>query len=122
VRAGGARVPALEACFGAGARFRAVVPNQARPFREHVGPAAAVAQLRAWFDGDVHELVDSGVNAVADRVLVRYRLRTHDAEGWFLVGQQAYLAVEAGAVAACNRVCSGFRPIAAPAGAPPVTA
>jgi hypothetical protein len=45
---------ALAALFAEGAVFRAVVPNEARPFREKNGGAEAAEQLHAWFeDADV---------------------------------------------------------------------
>jgi len=104
----------LEDCFAPDATFRAVVPGQ-RPFHEHQGGAAAADQLRAWFkDGDIHEVLESDIEVIADRLRVRYRVRNHEPEGWFLVEQQAYLTPGPRGIESCNLICSGFRPIAPP--------
>ena len=112
----------LERCFAPDATFRAVIPGKT-PFREHQGGAAAAGQVSAWFkDGDVHEVLESDVGAIADRVRVRYRVRNHEPEGWFLVEQQAYLTLGPQGIEACNLICSGFRPVAAPGGERPPAA
>jgi hypothetical protein len=104
----------LERCFAPDAVFRAVVPSQ-KPFREHRGGAAAASQVSAWFkDAAVHEVLESDVEVIADRIRVRYRVRNHEPEGWFLVEQQAFLTPGPRGIEACNLICSGFRPIAAP--------
>ena len=101
-------------CFAPDATFRAVVAGKA-PFLEHQGGAAAANQISAWFkDGDVHEVLESDVEVIADRIRVRYRVRNHEPEGWFLVEQQAYLTPGPRGIEACSLICSGFRPIAAP--------
>jgi hypothetical protein len=104
----------LERLFAPDAIFRAVVPSQT-PFREHQGGAAAAGQVSVWFkDADVHEVLESDVEVIAYRLRVRYRVRNHEPEGWFLVEQQAYLTTGPKGIEACNLICSGFRPIAAP--------
>src|SRR5437773_10228550 len=89
--------PALAACFDPQVGFAAVVPKE-NAFRDRQGADAAAAQLRAWFgDADVTELVDSDVEAIADRVKIEYRIHEHEPDGWFLVEQVAYATVgEAG--------------------------
>jgi hypothetical protein len=101
---------ALQALFAPEACFRALVPSR-HPFREHHGPEAAVRQIEKWFrDGDVHELLESEVAQVQDRVRVRYLIRNHEPAGWHLVEQQAYITVGPDGVTACDLICSGFRP------------
>jgi len=104
----------LEDCFAPDAMFHAVIASQ-KPFREHQGGAAAADQVSAWFkDADVHEVLESDVEVIADRLRVRYRVRNHEPDGWFLVEQQAYLTPGPRGIQACSLICSGFRPIAAP--------
>jgi 23S rRNA A2030 N6-methylase RlmJ len=109
---------ALATLFADGAVFRAVVPNEARPFREKSGGAEAAEQLRVWFeDADVIELLDSDVETVADRIKIRYRVRVHEPDGWLEVEQQAYAEPSADGFIRMQLACSGFRPVAAPDGA-----
>ena len=104
--------PAISDCFEADGRFRAVVPNT-KPFRDHVGGAAAADQLRRWFgDADITELMESNVQPVEDRIRVTYRIHEHEPDGWFVVEQQAYITLGHQAIAYMNLVCSGFRPVA----------
>jgi hypothetical protein len=103
----------VASCFEPGAQFRAVIPNETRPFREHVGGAATTDQIRRWFgDADVTELIDSSVEEVADCVAIRYRIHEHEADGWYLVEQVAFATPGGRAFAALNLVCSGFRAVA----------
>lgn len=59
-------------------------------------------------------VLESDIEVIADRLRVRYRVRNHEPDGWFLVEQQAYLTTGPSGIEACNLICSGFRPIAAP--------
>lgn len=103
----------VASCFEPDAHFRAVVPNEERPFRDYVGGAAAADQIRKWFgDADVTELVDSEVEEVADRIVIRYRIHEHEPDGWYLVGQMAYATPGERVFARMNLACSGFRPVA----------
>ena len=78
---------------------------------------SAAGQVSVWFkDADVHEVLESDVEVIADRLRVRYRVRNHEPEGWFLAEQQAYLTTGPKGIEACNLICSGFLPIAAPDG------
>jgi hypothetical protein len=102
----------VAACFAPTAQFRAVVPNEERPFRDFTGGAAAAAQIRKWFgDADVTELVESGVEVVADRMRISYRIHEHEPDGWFLVEQLAFVTPGEGGFAKMNLACSGFRPV-----------
>jgi hypothetical protein len=47
---------------------------------------------------------------VADREHVAYRLRVRNAEGEFLVEQQAYYHVTGGRIDWMRVLCSGYRP------------
>ena len=104
----------LATLFAPETRFRALTSGR-NAFREHLDPAAAAGQIEAWFkDGDVHELLESSVERIETRVHVRYRIRNHELDGWFLVEQQAYLTPGPAGLIACDLICSGFQPTAAP--------
>ena len=99
---------ALSTCFASDAKFRAVAGVGA--FHEQSGPADITGQIKAWFqDGDVHELLESSVEAMVDRIHVRYRI--HEAGGWFIVEQHAFLQAGPSGITGCDLLCSGFRPI-----------
>jgi len=104
---------ALAATFAPDARFHAVVDNQAHPFRDKAGGDDAAAQVARWFDdGDVHEVVASGVEPLADRVHVWYRVHNHEPDGWHLVEQHVFAepAPDADGFRRVVLACSGFRP------------
>ncbi len=102
----------IASCFEPGAHFRAVVPNEGRPFRDHVGGAAAADQIRKWFgDADVTELVTGAVEEFTDRIKISYRIHEHEPDGWYMVEQVAYATLGAYAFAHMNLACSGFRPV-----------
>jgi hypothetical protein len=102
----------LAACLSGDVVFRAVIPNQRRPFREHIGPDAAVAQVARWFDdGDIHELLDSSVDMVADRLHVRYRVRNREVGQWYLVEQHLFATLSGARITSLDLLCSGFRDI-----------
>lgn len=67
--------------------------------------------LGAWFEADDHieELCSLTEGGVADRSHVAYRLRVRNADGEFLVEQQAYYSVEDGAITWMRVLCSGYR-------------
>lgn len=93
--------------------FQAVVDNEATPFRDKVGPQDAVAQIARWFsDADVHVVVAGGVEPIADRVHVWYRVHTHEDDAWYLVEQHAFgdPAADADGFRRVVLACSGFRP------------
>jgi ketosteroid isomerase-like protein len=107
---------ALAACLSEDVVFRAVISNEKTPFREHVGPDAAAAQIARWFDdGDVHQLVGSGVEMVADRLHVRYRVRNREDGTWYLVEQHLFATMAGDRISHLDLLCSGFRPVPPPA-------
>jgi uncharacterized protein DUF4440 len=99
----------LEGCLAPDIRFRAVVPNEDRPFRDKPDAESAVEQLRKWFgDADPLVLVDSEVRMIADRLLIRYRFTGHDEDGDFVVEQDAFAEVNGDKLVSLRLVCSGF--------------
>ena len=105
----------LASCMSADVVFRALIPNETRPYREHVGPDAAAAQIARWFDdGDVHELLGSGVDVVADRLHVRYRIRNREVGTWYLVEQHLFATVSGDRISHADLLCSGFREVPPP--------
>jgi hypothetical protein len=106
---------ALAATFAPDASFQAVVDNADNPFRDRTGGEAAAAQVARWFDdGDIHELVAGGVEELADRVHVWYRVHNHEPGGWYLVEQHVFAEPSPGGDGFRRVVlaCSGFRPAA----------
>jgi hypothetical protein len=90
--------------------FRGMTPNRAW---EATGPDALVAEvLTTWFDDeDVIATVDRvETDAFADRLRVGYRFTGRNAEGPFVVEQQAYLSERDGRIGWLRVLCSGFRP------------
>ena len=103
------------ACLAPDVTFRAVVPSRAEPFREHVGPDAAAAQMARWFDGgEAYDLIDSTVEMVADRLHVGYRATGVDDGTWYLVEQHLVATVADGRAIYVNLLCTGFRDIPTP--------
>jgi hypothetical protein len=89
--------------------FRALTP---RRNWEATDPQHVVDDiLREWLDDDteVEELIDVQTDAFADRQRVGYKFRGHDAEGPFIVEQQAYLEERDGQIVWMRVVCSGMR-------------
>jgi len=104
---------AVAATFAPGASFQAVVDNVANPFRDKTGGDDAAAQVARWFDdGDVHEVVAGGVEPIADRVHIWYRVHNHEPTGWYLVEQHVFAEPSADSDGFRRVVlaCSGFRP------------
>jgi TusA-related sulfurtransferase len=100
----------VEALFGDGVRFRALVPSGVR---EGTGASEATGWLRRWFgNADRFELLRSHTDMLADRYLVSYRVRLREEGGWYVVEQQAYLMIDAGdgRIQDVSLLCSGFRP------------
>lgn len=95
-----------------GVDFRALTPGR---FWEASSATALVDDviLGAWFDGGdrIDALEDVQTGAVADRDRVAYRLRVVNADGTFLVEQQAYFGVEDGRISWLRILCSGFRAV-----------
>jgi hypothetical protein len=100
---------AVEACLATDISFRAVVPNETRPYRDKTDASGAVDQLRKWFDdADPLILVDSEVRLVADRLMIRYRFTGHEDDGDFVVEQTAFAETSGDKVVSMRLVCSGF--------------
>lgn len=106
----------LASCLSMDVVFRALIPNETRPYREHVGPDAAAAQIARWFDdGDVHQLQASTVETLADRLHVRYRVRDREDGEWFLVEQHLFATLSGDRISNMDLLCSGFRKLPPPA-------
>lgn len=92
--------------------FRALTPGR---FWEASSAQALVDEVifGAWFEADDHidALEDVQTGAVADRDRVGYRLRITNADGVFLVEQQAYFDVENDRINWLRILCSGYLPI-----------
>lgn len=90
--------------------FRALTPNR---FWEATGAVDVVSEvLRRWLeDSDqIDELAALESGAVGDRGRVAYCFHGHNADGPFVVEQQAYFSVREGRIAWMRVLCSGFRP------------
>jgi hypothetical protein len=104
--------PALRGLLAPGIDFRAMTPGR---IWEADSPAQLVDEviLGKWFEPtdrvDAIESIENG--DVADRQSVRYRFRVSNADGDFLVEQQAYLGIEDEGITYLRIMCSGFRPI-----------
>ena len=109
--------PALRGLLAPGIDFRAMTPGR---IWEADSPAQLVDEviLGKWFEPtdrvDAIESIENG--EVADRQSVRYRFRVTNADGAFLVEQQAYLGVEDEGITYLRIMCSGYRPIDKTAG------
>ena len=69
-----------------------------------------------WFEPtdqiEAIEAIEQG--AVVDRNRVSYRFRVSNADGAFVVEQQAYFGVEDDAITWLRVMCSGYRPVQQP--------
>ena len=100
---------AAAAVFGPEMEFRALTPRRTW---EASDPAGLVDEiLRHWFeDGDeIDEIVSIKTDSVVDRQRVSYRFRGHNADGPFIVEQQAYYSEQDGRITWMRVLCSGFR-------------
>lgn len=88
-------------------QLRALVPST---LREETGPEAVVARFKFWWAPlEDLQLLDAGIEPIADQVRVHYRLAgTDPADGPVVVEQQCYFTVAGGAITKINSVCSGF--------------
>jgi len=90
--------------------FRALTP---RKFWEASSPQQVVDEiLTTWFDDsdDIREVVSIETDTFADRERVAYRFSGENADGPFVLEQQAYYTVSDGRIAWMRVLCSGFRP------------
>jgi hypothetical protein len=94
--------------------FRGMTPQR---LWEGTTPAEVVdgIVLGHWFEPADHiqELCSVASGKLADREHVAYRLRVRNAEGEFLVEQQAYYRVTGGRIDWMRVLCSGYRPVPA---------
>jgi hypothetical protein len=90
-------------------RLRALLPGG--PIEEH-GRVAVVARFGGWFAGlDAVGLVESAGQAVADRLLIHYRLDlAHRGTRWACT-QTSICKIDDGRLATIDLLCSGFREI-----------
>ena len=90
-------------------RLRALLPGG--PVEEH-GRDAVVARFSGWFaDMDTVEVVESAGEAVADRLLIHYRLDLARRGTRWACTQTSMCKVNDGRLATIDLLCSGFREI-----------
>jgi hypothetical protein len=99
---------AIRALLSADVTFRALIPSG---LRQAKGADEATAMIQQWYaDCDVIEVLSVSTALVGDRNGVSYRLRVHENDAWYTVGQQVFYTVKDGKVIALDLLCSGFRP------------
>ena len=90
-------------------RLRALLPGG--PIEEH-GRDAVVARFGRWFaDMDTVGLVESAGEAVADRLLIHYRLDLTQRGARWACTQTSICKIDDGRLATIDLLCSGFRKI-----------
>jgi hypothetical protein len=90
-------------------RLRALLPGG--PIEEH-GRDAVVARFGRWFAGmDTVHLVESAGEAVADRLLIHYRLDLAKRDTRWACTQTSVCKIIDGRLATIDLLCSGFREI-----------
>ena len=99
----------LAAALTGTVRLRALLPGG--PLEEH-GRDAVVARFRRWFaDMDTVEVVESAGQAVADRLLIHYRLGLTQRGTRWACTQTCVCKIVDGRLATIDLLCSGFREI-----------
>jgi hypothetical protein len=99
----------VDACLAPDVRFRAVVPNETRPFRDYPDAAAVIEQLRRWFDdADPLDLIETAVGTLVDQLQIRYRFTGHNEDGDFVIEQTVFAEMREGRLGTIRLVCSGF--------------
>jgi cytochrome P450 len=100
---------ALAAAVTDTVRLRALLPGG--PIEEH-GRDAVIARFCGWFaDMDTVEVVESAAEAVADRLLIHYRLDLAQRGTRWACTQTSICKVDDGRLATIDLLCSGFREI-----------
>src|SRR5262249_57202019 len=90
-------------------RLRALLPGG--PIEEH-GRDAVVARFGSWFAGmDTVRLVESAGEAVADRLLIHYRLDLAQRDIRWARTHTSICNIVDGRLATIDLLCSGFREI-----------
>ena len=90
-------------------RFRMLLPGGPEA---QVGATEVVGRFVDWFSAvDEMRLESSRVETVADRLMLSYRFRLHDSDGWRLIEQHLVADVsEDGRLESIDLLCSGFLP------------
>ena len=94
-------------------RFRLLLPKGPQA---HSGVAETVESFVRWY-GDVDELhlESSSVETVAGRLVLMYRFRLHDEDGWQVIEQHVVADVAPdGRLEKIDLLCSGFLPVIGP--------
>jgi TusA-related sulfurtransferase len=107
----------LRAAIADDVRFRLLLPKGPQA---HSGVAETVEVLVRWY-GDVDELhlESSSVEVVAGRLVLMYRFRLHDEDGWQVIEQHVVADVTPdGRLDKIDLLCSGFLPVIGPEDAP----
>jgi len=103
----------LRAAIADDVRFRLLLPKGPQA---HSGVAETVESFVRWY-GDVDELhlESSSVEAVAGRLVLMYRFRLHDEDGWQVIEQHVVADIAPdGRLEKIDLLCSGFLPIIGP--------
>ncbi len=89
--------------------FRALTPNRAWEATDR--DAVLDILLGSWFEDtdEIQSIERLETDAFADRQRVGYRLDVNNADGRFLVEQQAYLTPRDGQIVWMRVLCSGLR-------------
>ena len=104
--------PALLGLLAPEVDFRAMTPSRFWESNSAVEVVDDVV-LGKWFEPtDLIESIE-GIehDVVIDRERVGYRFRVTNADGAFIVEQQAYLGVQDDRIAWLRIMCSGYRPV-----------
>lgn len=99
----------LAAALTPTARLRALLPGG--PIEVHGGDDVAACLVGLLADFDTVRLVRSEGEAVADRLLVHYRLHVSQGATRWVCTQTAVCGFADGRLAVVNLLCSGFREI-----------
>jgi TusA-related sulfurtransferase len=94
-------------------RFRLLLPKGPQA---HSGVAETVESFVRWY-GDVDELhlESSSVEVLAGRLMLMYRFRLHDEDGWQVIEQHVVADVAPdGRLEKIDLLCSGFLPVIGP--------
>jgi TusA-related sulfurtransferase len=103
----------LRAAIADDVRFRLLLPKGPQA---HSGVAETVESFVRWY-GDVDELhlESSSVETVAGRLVLMYRFRLHDEDGWQVIEQHVVADVAPdGRLEKIDLLCSGFLPVIGP--------
>jgi hypothetical protein len=105
----GQDIAGLAAAVTATVRLRALLPGG--PIEDH-GRDAVVARFCGWFaDMDTVEVAESAGEAIADRLLIHYRLNLTHRGTRCACTQTSICKVDGGRLATIDLLCSGFREI-----------